>query len=87
MIVHVYQTITIRNLTVNSLANSSVFQIGSAGLVKSLSNNFNTGGFTGPAPDTGPASQNVTGGVPSLPEIPLVPLPALGRSESTTSPG
>lgn len=80
MIVHVYQTISIRNLTVNSLANSSVFQIGSAGLVKSLSNNFNTGGFTGPAPDTGPASDDVTGGVssnPSVPLVPLVPLPAL----------
>lgn len=74
MIVHVYQTITIRSLTINSLANSSVFQVGSAGLVKSLSNNFNTGGFTGPAPEIG---GTVSSPESALPAVPLVPLPAL----------
>ncbi|MNC61051.1 putative spore germination protein GerPB [compost metagenome] len=74
MIVHVYQTITIRSLTINSLANSSVFQVGSAGLVKSLSNNFNTGGFTGPAPEIGESAPSPQS---ALPSVPLVPLPAL----------
>lgn len=74
MIVHVYQTITIRSLTINSLANSSVFQLGSAGLVKSLSNNFNTGGFTAPAPEIGGAATTPQS---ALPTVPLVPLPAL----------
>lgn len=77
MIVHVYQTITIRSLTISSLANSSVFQIGSAGLVKSLSNNFNTGGFSAPAPEADSTAVDAMGGVPAAP---LVPLPAIRRS-------
>lgn len=74
MIVNVYQTITIRSLTISSLANSSVFQVGSAGLVKSLSNNFNTGGFTSAAPELG---ESVSSPQSALPSVPLVPLPAL----------
>jgi spore germination protein PB len=74
MIVNVYQTITIRSLTISSLANSSVFQVGSAGLVKSLSNNFNTGGFTAPAPELGGSASSPQS---ALPSVPLVPLPAL----------
>lgn len=82
MTLNVTQTINIRILRVNTIANSSVLQIGSAGLVKALSNNFNTGGFTGPAPQaTAPGSgentEEVTGRPPSLPTVPLVPLPAL----------
>lgn len=74
MIVHVYQTITIQNLTIDSLANSSVLQIGAAGQVKGLSNNFNTGGFSGPAPEAVPQNLLTQGGVATAP---LVPLPAL----------
>jgi len=48
MIVH--QSIVIHQLRVDSVANSSVLQIGSAGMIKGLSNLYNTGGFTGPAP-------------------------------------
>lgn len=77
MKITVYQTITIRSFSIGSLANSSVLQIGSAGLVKGLSNNYNTGGFTGPAPGTEdePATQPAPGIVE--PTAPLVPLPAL----------
>lgn len=62
----VYQSICIHQLRVDSIANSSILQIGSAGLIKPLSNLFNTGGFTGPAPQPGVIQ----------PESPLVPLPA-----------
>lgn len=49
----VCQTITIQNLRINAISNSSVLQIGTAGIIKSLSNLYNTGGFTGPAPQIG----------------------------------
>lgn len=48
---HINQTITIHNLRINGITNSSVFQVGSAGMIKSLSNLYNTGGFTEPAPE------------------------------------
>jgi spore germination protein PB len=41
----VHQNIVIHQLRVNSVTNSSVLQIGSAGLIKPLSNLYNTGGF------------------------------------------
>lgn len=44
------QTITINQLRVDNVSNSSVLQIGSAGAIRSLSQLYNTGGFTGPAP-------------------------------------
>ncbi|PYI55737.1 spore germination protein GerPB [Paenibacillus flagellatus] len=46
----VHQSIVIHQLRVDSVSNSSVLQIGSAGVIKGLSNLYNTGGFTGPAP-------------------------------------
>ncbi|GGD65468.1 spore germination protein GerPB [Paenibacillus nasutitermitis] len=49
----VHQTITIHQLRVDSVTNSSVLQIGAAGSVRSLSQLYNTGGFTGPAPQLG----------------------------------
>jgi spore germination protein PB len=60
----VNQSIVIHNLRVDGITNSSVLQIGSAGVIKPLSNLFNTGGFTGPAPQPGQQFQT-----------PLVPLP------------
>ncbi|WP_134699275.1 spore germination protein GerPB [Ammoniphilus sp. YIM 78166] len=47
----VNQNITIHKLEIGGVSNSSVFQIGSAGIIKPLSNLFNSGGFTGPAPE------------------------------------
>ncbi len=62
MNITIHQTIMIQNIRIGSIANSSVFQIGSAGSIKSLANLYNTGGFRGPAPYPGEL------------EPPLVPL-------------
>lgn len=49
MNLYVQQSIIINNLRVGSVTSASVFQIGSAGTIKSLSKFSNTGGFTEPA--------------------------------------
>jgi spore germination protein PB len=54
---YINQSICIHHLKVGGVTNSSVLQIGSAGMIKPLSNLYNTGGFTKPAPEpskTGP---------------------------------
>ncbi|MBP1964706.1 spore germination protein GerPB [Paenibacillus aceris] len=56
MIIH--QTIMIQQLKVNSVANSSVLQIGTAGSIRSLSNLYNTGGFVEPTPELGSSAVN-----------------------------
>jgi spore germination protein PB len=61
----VHQSIVIHQLRVDSVANSSVLQIGSAGMIKGLSNLYNTGGFTGAAPAASAAGAET-----------LVPLPS-----------
>ncbi|WP_127586087.1 spore germination protein GerPB [Paenibacillus koleovorans] len=63
----VNQTIMIQQLKVGGITNSSILQIGCAGIIKSRSNLYNTGQFTGPAPET--AQQG------SGPGTPFVPLP------------
>lgn len=50
MIFNIHQTIQINMIKVESISNSSVFQIGSAGVIKPYSTLANTGGFTEPAP-------------------------------------
>jgi spore germination protein PB len=79
MIINVHQTITINSLRVESLSNSSILQIGAAGMIKGLSNSFNTGGFKGPAPEAKApgASSTSSSASSSGPVSPLVPLPAL----------
>ncbi|GFN30510.1 spore germination protein GerPB [Paenibacillus xylaniclasticus] len=47
----IYQQITIHQLRVQSVSNSSVLQVGSAGSIRSLSQLYNSGGFSGPAPE------------------------------------
>jgi spore germination protein PB len=49
----IHQNITIHQLRVENVSNSSVLQVGSAGSIRSLSQLYNTGGFTGPAPQLG----------------------------------
>ncbi|WP_123040941.1 spore germination protein GerPB [Cohnella candidum] len=56
----IYQNITINYIRVEAVTNSSVLQIGSAGSIRSLSQLFNTGGFTGPAPQLGPSPTEVS---------------------------
>jgi spore germination protein PB len=63
---YINQSINIHFLKIGSVSNSSVLQIGSAGMIKSLSNLYNTGGFTEPAP---PASSIPIEG----PAVPLQP--------------
>lgn len=61
----VNQNIVIHQLKVNSVTNSSVLQIGTAGLIKPLSNLYNTGGYTEPAAELSASSTAIS----------LVPLP------------
>lgn len=55
---NVCQTINIHYLRVEAVTNSSVLQIGSAGSIRALSQLFNTGGFTGPAPQIGAIAES-----------------------------
>lgn len=64
----IHQTITIHQLRVDNVSNSSVLQVGSAGAIRSLSQLYNTGGFTEPAPQLG-------GGGGGDSPLSLVPLP------------
>lgn len=67
---NVRQQIVIQQLRINFMGYSSVLQIGTAGLVKSLSNMYNTGRFTEPAP------------LPGQPPVPpIVPLPPADFTE------
>lgn len=50
MIFNIQQNIHIHTIKINSIGNSSVFQIGSSGVIKALSTLSNTGGYTEPAP-------------------------------------
>ncbi|MEB1807360.1 MAG: spore germination protein GerPB [Bacillaceae bacterium] len=59
------QNIVIHNLRVDGITNSSVLQIGSAGMIKGTSNLYNTGGFVEPAPELDPPT--------TLPLVPLAP--------------
>lgn len=62
----VSQTIVIQQLKVEGIQNSSVLQIGSAGVIQPVSQLFNTGGFTGPAP-------LMTSATEASPSVPLGP--------------
>ncbi len=67
---YIQQSIHINFLKVDGITNSSVLQIGSAGIIKPVSFLSNTGGFTAPAPQAetpGPA----IGGVLEGPSVPL----------------
>ncbi|WP_152396903.1 spore germination protein GerPB [Paenibacillus guangzhouensis] len=61
----VHQSISIQNLHVNSISNSSILQIGSTGAMNPLSNSYNTAG----SPQ---AEQNSS-------SAPLVPLPPVDK--------
>ncbi len=63
---YINQTININTLKVDGVTNSSVLQIGSAGIIRALSNLYNTGDFVEPAPEPGEP-------VDPTPVIPLAP--------------
>ncbi|MDX8361334.1 MULTISPECIES: spore germination protein GerPB [Bacillaceae] len=48
---YINQSIIIHQLRVDGVSNSSVLQIGSAGSINALSNLYNTGAYTEPAPE------------------------------------
>ncbi|RST75202.1 spore gernimation protein [Siminovitchia acidinfaciens] len=50
MIVNVQQTINIQMIKIGGITNSSVLQIGTAGVITPSSHLYNTGGYTAPAP-------------------------------------
>ncbi|MFD2973728.1 spore germination protein GerPB [Peribacillus deserti] len=54
MTFNIQQTIQINMIRIDGISNSSVFQIGSAGIIKPSSSLSNTGGFTEPAPEAIP---------------------------------
>jgi spore germination protein PB len=76
MNLYVQQSITIQFLKVNSVTNSSVLQIGSAGMIKPATHLYNTGGFTGPAPGI-QSPIPISAGFQQTP--PLVPLTSTSR--------
>ncbi|MCM3586100.1 spore germination protein GerPB [Mesobacillus maritimus] len=65
---YIQQSITINLIKVDGITNSSVLQIGSAGIIKPASYLYNTGGFTGPAPTSG---QQTAGGASGGFVVPL----------------
>ncbi|GGE39145.1 putative spore germination protein GerPB [Pullulanibacillus camelliae] len=62
----IQQDIHIQTLNIEGITNSSVLQIGSAGMIKPISTLYNTGHYTGPVSEL-PAE---------LTEVSQVPLPA-----------
>ncbi len=76
---YIQQSININLLKIDGITNSSVLQIGSAGMIKPVSYLYNTGGFTAPAPEAVHPTEISTGmeGVPGgTLEAPAVPLQA-----------
>ncbi|MGI8314475.1 spore germination protein GerPB [Halobacillus mangrovi] len=73
MNITVHQSICIHVLRIGSVANSSVVQIGSSGVIQAKADLYNTGGFLKPAELAQPVEGTVT--FPGEAEVsPLVPL-------------
>lgn len=76
---YIQQSININLLRIDGITNSSVLQIGSAGMIKPASYLYNTGGFTAPAPEAVHPTEITTGIEDMLGgtlEAPAVPLQA-----------
>lgn len=65
----VHQNIIINHIKIGAVTNSAIFQVGSSGIIKSLSKTYNTGDFTGPVRQ------------PESNELPLVILPEVNIDE------
>ncbi|MDP4085052.1 MAG: spore germination protein GerPB [Bacillota bacterium] len=74
---YIQQSIHIHFIKIGGITNSSVLQIGSAGIIKPAAYLYNTGGFIKPAPLA--LKQPLTTTIPSLLETPAVPLQAAVR--------
>lgn len=71
---YIQQTIHINFIKIGGITNSSVLQIGSAGIIRPQANLYNTGGFTQPAPaGIKPGGQQpvIPGGQILAPSVPL----------------
>jgi spore germination protein PB len=73
---YIQQSIHIHFIKIGGITNSSVLQIGSAGIIKPTAHLYNTGGFTQPAPLAKKPGLITT---PSLLQAPAVPLQAAVR--------
>ncbi|MBV7508560.1 spore germination protein GerPB [Bacillus sp. sid0103] len=71
---YIQQSIQINFIKIGGITNSSVLQIGSAGIIKPTAHLYNTGGFTQPAPQTTQISGTLLG-------TPSVPLQAAVRKQ------
>ncbi|MEH7304748.1 spore germination protein GerPB [Neobacillus drentensis] len=71
---YIQQSIQINFIKIGGITNSSVLQIGSAGIIKPTAHLYNTGGFTQPAPQTTQPSGTLLG-------TPSVPLQAAVRNQ------
>ncbi len=71
---YIQQSIHINMIKIGGVSNSSVLQIGSAGIIKPASYLYNTGGFTEPAPEVIGEVENmpVTDTLINSPAVPLV---------------
>ncbi|MBT2688984.1 spore germination protein GerPB [Bacillus sp. ISL-47] len=69
---YIQQSIHINFIKIGGITNSSVMQIGSAGIIKPSSYLYNTGGFTEPAPEAEVSVPSVQSD--SLLTTPAVPL-------------
>ncbi|AMA51761.1 MULTISPECIES: spore germination protein GerPB [Bacillus] len=74
---YINQTIQINYLRLESISNSSILQIGSAGSIKSLSNLYNTGSYVEAAPEVSAQGEPVELDEPDTGT--LVPLQPPGR--------
>jgi len=79
---YIQQSIHINFIKIGGVSNSSILHIGSAGIIKPQANLYNTGGFTGPAPEA--VSPNGTQ-PPSLEQQLVVPLQSPGRTSPIRS--
>jgi spore germination protein PB len=73
---YIQQSIQINFIKIGGITNSSVLQIGSAGIIKPAAYLYNTGGFTKPAP----TAKKAAAAQPSSLLAPSVPLQAAVRS-------
>lgn len=71
---YIQQSIQVNFIRIGSISNSSVMQIGSAGMIKPSAYLYNTGGFTEPAPKPIQALGSLVG-------TPAVPLQAAVRKK------
>ncbi|MEK3747927.1 spore germination protein GerPB [Paenibacillus sp. FSL E2-8871] len=65
MNITVNQCISVNNLKIGTISNSSVLQIGTSGRINALSHSYQTGDVTKPPPSP----------MPAVSDSPLVPLP------------